>query len=192
MYNSVTLSHFTDPLRQPTRLLAILLLALWFTPATAFTKPLPNEAQQAIRQAYEKISVAASLKFVVGLLTVRAPEYRAYQKDGSRIDLIRERADLEQTLPAALWVREKTQILSFQQIDAKQVSCLIVDTTELILPEPGRKVTNRHKIVTKCRERWALRPEGWLQTSSTILEQNIQVTPWVENTVPPSKGNSDS
>ena len=73
------------------------------------SQPLTAEenAHKSVRAAYERAIQAAELKYIDGILSVRAKNFQAFGVNGRAVDFKRERVSLERLLGPALSIREK-------------------------------------------------------------------------------------
>jgi hypothetical protein len=117
--------------------------------------------RQSVEAAYKRAALAAKLKFVEGLLSNRADEYRLFTRDGRQVDLTRERQRFNDLFAPALRVRLDTTILSF---DVSQPDRAICGVRQLLRVENLNHETQQRDttaITTLATDTWIKTSEGW-------------------------------
>ncbi|MHB2016717.1 MAG: hypothetical protein ACYCW6_07195 [Candidatus Xenobia bacterium] len=151
------------------------MLPLYATPA--------DDAQQAIRAAYDRCQEAAELRFVEGMLSDRTPDFQAQDPRGKPLNLRFERRRLRSMLNRALTVHDSTHIDNFSCSDGKHAMCHIRDDFELLMPAPDNSFLH-YTIHSVCEDNWLLTSEGWRLRKTRIVQQTVEKKP---ATLPPLK-----
>jgi hypothetical protein len=151
---------------RPTLALALLLAAALHLPGSAESGP-----RQAIQRAYDDAAYAVSLKYVPGVMAMRAPGYRAMAPDGAPVDVRGERDRFQNLISPALSAHETVRIESFQQTDARHARCVIHDVVDIV--RLVKRKPMRLTMESRCDDGWVLTPKGWKQETSHILQQSF-------------------
>ena len=139
-------------------------------------------ARKAIELAYEKTSVATSLRFISAMYSTRAPDFVMFGLKGKPMDQRREEAAMAQLLGKSLSSKESVSILSFKQMDRSHAECTIRDVSEFLVSEPGSPKDILLHLETTSRDAWVLLEGRWLKKSSNVLSQTSNT----KDVAPPS------
>ncbi|MHB2016706.1 MAG: hypothetical protein ACYCW6_07140 [Candidatus Xenobia bacterium] len=138
---------------------------------------LADDARQSIQAAYDKMSHAAGLKFVDGMLEARTPEFVAYNRNHEKLAAPNQRAQLQALVRSALQITETTQIVSFHQNDAKHAMCDVHDLMRVVLVDRQTREPVTVAIDSRSTDSWIKTSQGWRESSSTLLQQQTSRVP---------------
>ena len=130
-----------------------------------------ENAHKSVRAAYERAIQAAELKYIDGILSVRAKNFQAFGVNGRAVDSKRERVSLERLLGPALSIREKSDIVSFKEKDPTHVVCQVHDVIRVVMPAPQPRPPAELVIDTQCTDEWQKIGNTWKQISNRIQRQ---------------------
>ena len=133
-----------------------------------------SSVRSKIQQAYAKSTKAASLKFLDGMLAVRSPDFKAYDKSGKVIDRTEELAAFQSLLGQALTVTETVEILSFELTGENTAECRIQDVFRWTAVEGKERAEVTFTLRTKSEDGWKLTGDGWKQSTTRVLEQTVE------------------
>ncbi|MBT9588005.1 hypothetical protein IV102_32010 [bacterium] len=123
-----------------------------------------------IAAAYGRSSRAMALKYVDGILSIRAPGYQLFDTDGVMRDNSVERSRLAFFLGSGLRVEEDTQILTFQQ-EGTVARAKVRYQTRLLQKERWLH------LETVCQDEWALLGGRWLLRRTKMVSQDAANKP---------------
>lgn len=133
-----------------------------------------DDARSAIEAAYSKSYKAASLRHLEGILSVRARDFVAYDLEGKPIEPRKELAMLYTMVSSALKLEESGEILEFKQLSPKKVECKVLDRLLFTGRESKTGKARTLLFTTRSSDVWVLGEQGWKQSSSRVLEQDVR------------------
>jgi hypothetical protein len=132
----------------------------------------PPEVQSQLEKAYQKAVLAASYKYVDGMLSLRGPNFQLFTPTGSTIDLTSENQRFYQLFQKATRIRLTTKMLTIRPKSPDYI-CSVVHKLELEgVNLKARKLTTMI-IDTTAQDLWSEYPQGWRMRASQVTRQTI-------------------
>ncbi|HEY4002598.1 MAG TPA: hypothetical protein VGO93_27240 [Candidatus Xenobia bacterium] len=128
-------------------------------------------SRQAIERAYATQAEAASLRFVPGMLSIRTPDFQAFDPDGHAVDLAGERQQYQRLLEQAVQVTDAVHVLAFRPMGAERAFCQAQETLDLVQLTDCTPVLQRFTALSV--DEWVLTPRGWKLRRSRVLNQTL-------------------
>ena len=129
--------------------------------------------REDIAKAYQRSSKAMSLKFVDGVHSLRAREFKLSDPDSVNVSEQIERVRLEQVLSRALKVEETSNIVSFSS-SGSTARCRAHFVTRLTMVDELSRKQYQLILDTDCEDDWVLQSDGWKVKNSRVLRQEAK------------------
>jgi hypothetical protein len=152
---------------------ALLALMISLMPALAQADK-TSDAKQAIQAQYAREIGAMMKKDVNTALSVNAPDFVYYRKNGDKGDRKKLRANMEQILAIASNMKVSNKIVKFT-LNGNQAITTIQGHAEMVLP--NRKTGKRDKLVIddSSEDIWQNMGGKWLRKQTRILKDNATI-----------------
>ena len=174
------------------RLFLLSLAALFLMPRrTEATGGSPSLAQTAIEAAYQKSCIAAKLKYVDGVFSIRSDDFR-YVGRSRYVSPTLVRSTLEDYFSRALRVREDKKILSFKMLAPTRVRCEVKDILEVVVPTTLPKPPMVHVFECNSIDEWTKTRETWELTASEQSQTDHSLHPELSGGATPTPAKSAS
>lgn len=133
----------------------------------------PTAARVQIQGLYHKACEAAGLKFLLGMVSFRSPDFQMFAADGREVNVLRRAAFYRRLFARALSVHETAKVTSFSRLKGGSRLCQVVRELVAVLPAPRKKGKGlvRLVITTTSKDTWTSTPLGWMQVRSRILKR---------------------
>lgn len=149
--------------------------------ACTISLPIPVDAapelpQVAIDGLYQKSCVAAGLKYIDGVYSIRSADFRfvgrsRFLSDGAL------RSSLETHFSRALRVRERKKITEFKILSPSHIRCVIKDTLEIVMAATLPKPPAVHVYECNCVDEWKMTEGKWELFSTEQTQTSHSVHP---------------
>jgi hypothetical protein len=163
-------------------LFALLALVMIFVPSVAQADK-TSAAKKAIEAQYARETGAMAKKDLKTALSVNAPDFVHYRKDGQKSDLKQMKARMEQAMARISSLKASTKITKFA-LKGSQAMVTTQGRVELTMINPQNKQTanvvvdeNSDEIWQNSGGKWLRKQSKTLNTSSTINGQPVPQQP---------------
>lgn len=130
-------------------------------------------AQPAILAQYEKARVAARLRFLPGIFSIRSPDFQAFTRRGERVDLSAEKSRYLALFVDAVRVRLTHQCNNFRSEPAG-VRCQAEHTLYVERFDPARKELFTLRARMLSEDHWVETRVGWRMRNCIIQRQGLE------------------
>ena len=147
----------------------ILLVCL---PLLAWAAP-KSPARVGIESSYARVSEAAELMFVDGIVSVRMPGFSVTAPNGKTMDLSVERGRFRELFNGALQVKMSTDILSIDREDATSAVCTVQHKMVVEKLDPIKREAYTLVFDTRSQDEWKRDKLGWRKWKAHILQETF-------------------
>lgn len=126
-----------------------------------------------LRSSYYKLTRAANLRYLDGMVSLRAPEFVLFDQDGNRVDLAVERARAERYLAQSIALDERSELRQCQPVGPQRVRCRVRYQAQFRVLDSDGKAQPR-VIQSECQDLWEKRRGKWWLLQTRVLSQTVR------------------